>query len=155
MEKVNPWWITGISDGESCFQATVERSLKRRCGSPSYHLRFEIVLRDDDTETLNKLHRFFGIGNVYRSMNPRMQNGYLSHGVTKFLVCSVNDLKNHIIPHFDSFPLQSKKHNDYVKWRELVLFFASRLRKRWTSGDIQKVESMILDVRAARAYKIA
>lgn len=109
--SLNPWFLTGFSDGESSFKILVKKSLTHKNGWQII-ANFRIELHVKDLELLKSIQKFFnGIGQV----------GLVStRKLAYFEVTKLNDLVNIIIPHFDKHPLQSAKSLDYLLWKECV-----------------------------------
>ena len=67
------------------------------------------------------------------------------------------DLITKIIPHFQSFPLQSKKGRDYVVWKKIVLFVAEELlgkkgRLRRFPEKVDEVQRLCANLRTGRSF---
>lgn len=110
---VDPWYVTGFSDGEAAF--TFSRS------GNVFSLYFSITQREDNKVILEKIQRFFcGIGKIYwrKEQLPTKNSGHTRPNVY-FRVCRQDELPR-IIEHFDKFPLQSKKREAYNVWKEMV-----------------------------------
>jgi hypothetical protein len=112
-ENIDPWYVTGFSEGEAAF--TFSRS------GIAFALYFSITQRLDSKEILERVQKYFkGIGKIY-SRKERLPTN--SSGHTKqnayFRVCKQAELLQ-IVEHFDKFPLQSKKHEAYLVWRDMV-----------------------------------
>lgn len=66
---------------------------------------------------LKDLLTFFGVGRI--NIDNRRDN------TMKFVVSSVADVVNIIIPHFEAFPLQGSKHLNFLAFKEAALLIAS------------------------------
>jgi hypothetical protein len=113
-ESLNPWFVTGFSDGEAAF--TFSRS------GEGFSLYFSIRQREDNRVILEKIQSYFGgIGKIYfgKEQMPTRNSGH-SKPTAYFRVCKQNDLLR-IIEHFDKFPLRSKKQEVYNFWREMAI----------------------------------
>jgi len=108
MEKLNPNYIVGLTDGEGSFTAYVKnpdvsKDVKRRT---KVEPRFYIKLIEKDKKILYELKKYFGCGNVYFQIDKRAnhQNCY------RYEVANRTDLQNIIIPFFrsNSLRLRSK-----------------------------------------------
>lgn len=60
---------------------------------------------------LIKIHFFFGVGTIYEREN--------NNSVT-YAIQSLRDITNVILPHFDKYPLLTKKRADYVLFKQGV-----------------------------------
>jgi len=78
---------------------------------------FSIALRADDLRILEEIRQALGVGGIYlvpsRGENWQPQYMYAVH--------DKKDLTQVIIPHFEKYPLRSKKSRDFVIWKRLVL----------------------------------
>lgn len=107
---LSPWFITGFTDAEGSFGANFRRSTTSTLG-----MRFQPVmainLHKKDIDLLNKIRAYFG--NV----------GFITIGEksASFRVQSLKEISANIIPHFDKYPLISKKQADYLLFREIVM----------------------------------
>jgi len=70
--------------------------------------RFQIRLHPNDLPLLKK-YFFGGIGNINVSSKEQ---------AVSYRIEDIKSLTNVIIPHFDSYPLQSAKKIDYLLWKE-------------------------------------
>ena len=116
-EKLNPWFITGFSDGESCFSIYIGNSKSNITGW-SIKIIFQIQLHSKDLPLLLEIQSFFnGVGIINKESNRNMVN---------YRVTKIDDIVNVIIPHFDKYPLQSAKSIDYLLWKKCVFLIASK-----------------------------
>ncbi|MBI5873211.1 MAG: LAGLIDADG family homing endonuclease [Candidatus Omnitrophica bacterium] len=114
-ESLDPWFITGFSDGEAAF--TFSRS-----GEDVFALYFSICQREDNRGIVDKIQEYFnGIGKIYirKEQLPKKNSGRTKPSAY-FRVCKQKELLR-IIEHFDKFPLQSKKQEVYQIWREMAI----------------------------------
>ncbi len=166
----DPWWITGLVDGEGCFYASarlrVGNQAAYRKGDKGVRYpfmdmcsRFLIRLRADDVETLAKVRQYFGAGrlpHMKASKNKSGKSGSSPNPSFEFRISSLSDIQRVVIPHFDRYPLQSKKRHDYVVWKEIVEWMGvPRPRGWWKSDPIQalaEIESLVSKLRVGRDY---
>ena len=112
--KLNPWFVTGFTDAEGCFEVYLYLVNKpQNSTDPSgakwkIILRFEIHLHEKDKQLLEQIKNFFGVGSITHNGNS-----------IQYLVRSVSELEV-IIKHFDRYPLLSKKHADFVLFKSVV-----------------------------------
>ena len=98
--KLNPFYVTGFSDGEACFHLAIGVNPRYKIG---YYVNpgFIISIHKKDEELLRRIQAFFGgIGVIKQSATTR--------NTVEFRVLSINDL-NVLIEHFDQYPLITKK----------------------------------------------
>lgn len=105
---LNPFYVTGFSDGEACFHLAIGKNAKYKIG---YYVNpgFSIALHKKDENLLRKIQEFFGGIGVLR----------VKENIVQFRVFSIKDL-DIIIKHFDSYPLISKKLVDYLLFKEAL-----------------------------------
>ena len=125
----NNHWIAGFSDADASFQIKiVNRDNRPR---PEIRLNFQIDQKDKNVLLLIK--EKFG-GNIgYRSSLNTYYYGSTSFGSAK-----------EVIKYFDSFHLQSSKHNNYLKWRKAYLMIQAKdhLTKKGIDGILKLKNSM-------------
>lgn len=109
--ELNPFYVTGFSDGEACFHLAIGANPRYKIG---YYVNpgFVISIHKKDEELLRKIQAFFGgIGVIKPSVSTR--------NTIEFRVLSINDL-NVIIEHFDQYPLITKKWADYLLFKQAL-----------------------------------
>lgn len=130
---LDPWFITGFSDGEAAF--TYNRSGR------GLALCFSIRLRADDSSLLNSIQRYFGVGKIYYNKEslPNKNSGH-SKPSLYYRVSKVIELIK-IIHHFDKYPLMSKKAKAYKVWREMAI-----LKQNLGKPDFNKINQLSLNL---------
>ena len=103
--NLNPWYITGFTDGEGCFMLTIIKDKKYKLGW-RVACRFIISLNNKDLKLLNDIKYFFGVGNI----------SFMGENAIQYRVESLKDLAI-IINHFDKYPLITKKQADYILFK--------------------------------------
>lgn len=75
-------------------------------------------MHEKDRALIQSIQYFFGgIGYVSKPNNRAM---------VEFRVSTLNDIINIIIPHFDNFPLITKKSSDYILLRQIALLMLNK-----------------------------
>jgi hypothetical protein len=98
------WYVTGFVDGEGCFSVSFTERAKLKTGievRPS----FAIGQNRRSLPVLERIHAYFGCGAIRFS---RYDQTY------KYEVRSLKDLRERIIPHFQEYPLQTSKLQDFA-----------------------------------------
>jgi hypothetical protein len=121
--SLTPDYVAGFIDGEGCFCVSVHPH-------PSVALRerwllghsFQAYQHRDNVGILEMICSFFGCGAIY-AKGPKSS-------VMTFSVYRRAHLAERVIPFFDRYPLVSRKHEDYVKFREIVLAMHQGLHRR-------------------------
>jgi hypothetical protein len=108
--KLEAAWVTGFVDGEGCFHVGVNAHSDMRAG---YQVlpEFTVVQHERDVQLLYALKDFFGCGVVRRNHGDRMA----------YRVRGKEHLLRHIVPFFLKHPLKSRKHQDFQKFRRVLL----------------------------------
>ena len=98
-EPLDPWFVTGLTEGEGCFCVSLAVRSKMRMGievRPS----FALSLNEKDRSLLEDLQTFFECGWIRESRSDR---------TFKYEVRAARDLIGCILPHFERFPLRGAK----------------------------------------------
>ena len=96
---LDPWFVTGLSEGEGCFCVSFSQRSRLRLGlevRPS----FSLSLNEKDRPLLQDLQMFFGCGWLRESRGDR---------TVKYESRSAHQLLEHVVPHFEQFPLRGNK----------------------------------------------
>jgi hypothetical protein len=121
--RLNPFFVSGFTDAEGSFIISISRSSRYKVGWSAVAC-FQIVLHIKDLDLLYKIQEFFkGVGSI--TINKNRCN---------YIVNGHSDLINVIIPHFDAFPLISKKQADYLLFRKALLDFIQPKKHLTLSG---------------------
>ena len=127
MKNLNPYFITGICDGESYFYIRISKNSKYKIGW-SVDLSFGISLHNKDKALLEKIELYFGIGSITNKGKDLIQ----------YRVSSINKLET-IINHFDKYPL-TQKCFDYQLWK--MAFYLVKDKEHLTLEGVQKIVSI-------------
>ena len=145
---LTPHYISGFIDGEGCFSVSIHPHPSIEC--PERWLIapcFQAYQHRDNVEILELIRDYFGCGRI-SAKGP-------NSSVMTDSVYSKRDLEAVIIPFFDSYPMLSRKHEDFLKFREIVLAMRSK-EHREESGFRKIVElAFTMNQRGKqRRYKI-
>ena len=115
---LNPFFVTGFSDGEACFHLAIGKNPKYKNG---YYVNpgFSIVLHIKDKLLLEKIPEFFW-GN--RNIKNKKRKLYSMEPPPVF---SIKDLEK-IIAHFDKYSLLTKKQIDYMVFKEALCLIKNK-----------------------------
>jgi len=115
-EKLNPHYVAGFIDGEGSFSVSIgkHKTLKRRF---EVRCEFEIELRKDDQEILERILVTIGAGKIYDCSYDRY--GWYPHA--KYKITNMKDMIDYLFPLLDRYPLQAKKSRVYILFKEIVL----------------------------------
>jgi NADH:ubiquinone oxidoreductase subunit K len=105
----DPLFITGLFDAEGSFVIRIINNPKLVKGCQA---RIQIKMHENDRALIQSIQEFFGwIGYVSKPNN---------YSMVEFRVSTVKDLVDVIIPHFDNYPLNTKKYLDYLLFKKIV-----------------------------------
>jgi hypothetical protein len=120
--SLTPDYVSGFIDGEGCFSVSVHPHPSVRYGTRWLIAPcFQTYQHRDNVEILERIREFFGCGRV-SAKGP-------NSNVLTYSVYRRQDLESVIIPFFERYPLVSRKHEDFVKFREVVLMMQQRLHR--------------------------
>jgi hypothetical protein len=103
-------WVTGFVDGEGCFHVGINPHSDMTAG---YQVlpEFTVVQHERDVQVLHGLKAYFGCGVVRTNHGDRMA----------YRVRSQEHLLQRIVPFFLKHPLKTRKHIDFMKFRDVLL----------------------------------
>lgn len=146
--KLNPWYVSGLVDGEGCFCITLakHRTNKSRLDP---RLMFEIEMIIDEQPLLEALRSLFGCGHIYILNYERY--GWRPH--VKYAVKNYRDITEKIIPFFKTYPLMGKKRKDFVLFCQASEIFDKGGHK--TERGIKKLRDIQSRMNLRRKLKLA
>ncbi len=119
--SLNPWYVTGLIEGEGCFCISISTHKSTRVGFEA-RLMFEVEMIIDDQPLLKKLQQTMGCGHLYVLNYERY--GWRPH--VKFAVKSHKDINTKVIPFFTKYPLVGKKRKDFKLFCEANELFNNK-----------------------------
>jgi hypothetical protein len=131
-KTINPFFITGLTDGEGSFISTIRMNSSYRMGW-RVEVLFQLVLHQKDLDLLKAIQAYFGgIGSIVKA----------DKDMYAFKVTSLKEILTYIIPHFDMYPLITQKKADYLLFKDIALMMKK--------GDHLNKEGLqsIVDIRA-------
>lgn len=105
-QSISPWFISGYSDAEGCFNVGLQKNPNGK-----FYVRpsFQIHVHSKDNLLLMQIKAYFqGIGNIY-----------ISGDKSKFTVRSLDEILK-IITHFDNYPLITQKKADFILFKKII-----------------------------------
>jgi hypothetical protein len=126
--KLNPWFVTGFTDGEGNFLINIRPKSNRNSGY-SVELVFRINLHSRDRALLEKIRDFFGVGRLTAESKNYAQ--YWAGALEDILV---------IVNHFDNYPLITQKWADYQLFKQAVELVTRK--EHLTSEGLKKLVSI-------------
>jgi hypothetical protein len=128
---LDPWFVSGLTEGEGCFCISFAIRPKLRVGLEA-RPSFSLSLNERDRELLGDLQTYFGCGWIRESRSDR---------TLKYEARSVQDLTDRIIPHFEAYPLRGAKRRSFEGFAEVCQMVGQ--------GDHLRSEGMAEIVRIA------
>lgn len=156
------WYFTGLTDGEGHFG--MYRYVNPKTGNVGFGTNFRIAMRMDESEHITAVARRFGCGKLYhKSRQSQRDKGKADGDSVSWDVTRINDLFGTLVAHFERFPLQFKKRDDYKVWMPAVVLMhgKSKLprkcwtnagRTRYTDEDVKFLEDTYWSLRDVRKY---
>ena len=115
---LHPLWITGFSDAEASFGLDFVRKSSSRTGWQILPV-FKIHLHKKDLALLQQIQSYFN--NLAQESGQECHGHFLVSGdMAMWRVGSMAELNHVILPHFDKYPLITKKLADYLLFRDAV-----------------------------------
>lgn len=122
--SLNPYWVTGFSDGDSSFYAPINDNTNQ------IRVVYSISLNERELPLLKKIQSFFyGIGYIGKDVNNQ---------AFYYKVSRREDISSIIIEHFNYYPLISKKFKDFTIWLQIVKLM--ELRNHLTPEGLIKIK---------------
>lgn len=115
---LNPWYLTGLVDGEGSFCITISKHKTKKLGFDP-RLSFEIEMIIEDKPLLEEVKETLKCGNVYTLSYERY--GWRPHA--KFSTKSQKEIFDKIIPFFKKYPMKGKKRKDFEFFCEAAEMF--------------------------------
>lgn len=149
-KKLNPYYIAGFIDGEGSFSVSIgkHKTLKRGL---EVRPEFEIELRADDREILERILVTIGCGHIYDLSYERY--GWYPH--VKYKITNNKDLVEFLFPFLDNCPLQAKKKEAYKRFKQIVLMISRK--EHLTDKGFAKIIKLREEIRVrgkkARSYE--
>jgi len=126
--ELNPWFITGFTDGEGSFSLSV-RDIDKDTKKGRVLYVFSIILHEKDEGILRSIQSTLGIGKIYAHGKQGVQ----------FRVESKKELLI-LIEHFDKYPLITKKSKDFVCFKQAI--FLVKNKEHLTKQGLLKLVSL-------------
>ena len=124
--ELDAQWIVGFTDGEGCFHVGVAKHPEMKMGVQVLP-ELTIVQHKRDVHVLHAIKRFFCCGAVRTNHGDRMC----------FRVRKLRNILDHVIPFFDQHPLKTRKRQDFLAFRDVVL--AMSRGEHLTDAGLQRI----------------
>lgn len=115
--NIDPWFVTGLFDAESSFVITILKNADLKTGW-RVQARVQLKMHERDRVLVQSISNYFkGIGYVTKPNNL---------STVEFRVSTLKDIVDVIIPHFDNYPLITKKRSDYELFKKIILLMLNK-----------------------------
>lgn len=118
LQLPDPWYITGLVDGEGSFHIAIYQDQRMKTGLkiiPEFHVSQNAA----SEHVLRELKTYFACG--YTKVNHRSRQ---SDQTMVYVVRDRNALLTKIIPFFEQYPLRTTKANDFSHFARIVRFMS-------------------------------
>lgn len=135
--KLNNEWVQAFVDGEGSFQFRIANAMSR--GKPYIALTptLEIAQSNHDVGILSAFVLFFGNGYIKPKYDINDMEAAKSSRIVNRFVINQQSLVTQL---FDKYPLLTRKHLDYLSWKELIRLKAERAQD--TPEGLQKMKEI-------------
>ena len=133
-------WIVGFVDGEGCFYVGVNPNKEMTTGHQVLP-EFTVVQHKRDIQVLHALKKFFGCGVVRTNHGDRMA----------FRVRSLKHLEELIIPFFEKHDLKTKKRQDFISFRKILIMM--NRGEHLTLEGIEEIKLIASKMNTGKAFK--
>jgi hypothetical protein len=113
--NLDPWFITGFSDGEATFTFNIIKSPSNPVGH-KLQLFFLITLHKKDLPLLTLIQKYF---------DNKGQDLKVTGDTVRLTISSIKDLEV-VIKHFDAYPLITQKLADYLLFKQVYTIICNK-----------------------------
>jgi hypothetical protein len=138
--KLNPYFVTGLTEAEGCFSITKHKD-NRAKNNISIGLRFKLTMLSNEMDLLQNLKLFFNCGVITINKD----------GSIDFLVRDIKSLNKIIIPHFMDFPLRGTKHLDFLSFKDALGLINNK--EHLTKIGLDKLILISTEMNSNRTYE--
>jgi len=131
--NLQPWQITGLTDGEGGFYCSILKTgSKNEDKAFRVKLEFKIVQKSHSENILIKIQNYFACGSVV--IDNRKTD------TKKYHVTALSDIINIIIPHFDKFPCLTSKFLNFSDWKDIAKLMEAK--EHLTKEGLEKIREI-------------
>ncbi len=137
VSRLEAQWVVGFVDGEGCFYVGINAQPEMKAG---YQVlpEFTVVQHKRDVQLLYALKQFFGCGVVRQNHGDRMA----------YRVRGFEHLLERIVPFFERHPLKTRKHLDFLKFRQVLMMMQGN--EHLTLEGIEKIRQIASEMNTGR-----
>ena len=141
-EKLLPWQVTGLADGEGGFNCFIENTGKGLTGH-TVKLEFKVTQKTHSSGILYELQEFFGCGSVV--IDNRKTD------TKKYHITALSSILEKIIPHFESYPCLTSKFLNFIDWKQIALIMSKK--EHLTIKGIEEIKELISKMNKNRSFE--
>ncbi|KAM3066758.1 hypothetical protein ACMFMG_011898 [Clarireedia jacksonii] len=108
--KMDLWFLTGITDAEGSFGVNISRDPSRKSGYIITHF-FMMGLNLKDRPILESIKATLGVGEIY--LHPQ-------DNTCRYKVSNLDQLLEAVVPHFMAYPLVTQKRFDFDTFQKIL-----------------------------------
>lgn len=110
--KIDPFWVTGFSDAEGCFNINIQITKK---GNRYITSSFKIAQDFKDIDIQYSQKNYFKVGQItIHKYEARLE------------IMGFKNAIQYVIPHFDKYSQITQKQADYILWKNIIMFQNSK-----------------------------
>ena len=136
---LDPNWLSGFAEGESCFFVSIYKSPRSRLGL-AVQLVFRITQHYRDIKLLKSIEKFFGCGRVEKR----------NVEACDFTVNSLKDFELKIIPFFLKYPLQGSKYLNFIDFNKIVKIM--KIKGHLTKKGLERIKDIKAGMNTRRKF---
>jgi len=140
INKLNPWYITGLTDSEGTFSCYIQRETKEKI---TVSLEFKITPKSHSEKVLFDTFNYFSVGSVVID-NRRTDT-------KKFHVTNLKFILNKILPHFDHYPCITSKILNYLDWKKIAILLSKN--KNLTEEGVTEIKLILSNMNTKRSFE--
>lgn len=112
VNKINPNWITGFTDGDGCFYFKLSKTILAS---------YELTQNTHDYLLLNSIKNYFKTGNISPNLKNIycMKNALNNKSISRYYINTKEGI-NKVINHFNKYPLLTNKKISFEYWKILI-----------------------------------
>lgn len=141
-EKLLPWQVTGLADGEGGFNCFIEKTGKGLTGH-TVKLEFKVTQKTHSSGILYELQEYFGCGSVV--IDNRKTD------TKKYHITALSSILEKIIPHFESYPCLTSKFLNFIDWKQIALIMSKK--EHLTIKGIEEIKELISKMNKNRSFE--
>ena len=121
--------MSGFVDGEGCFNVSLEKKEKFKLGI-EIRVSFSVSQGQSSRDLIEKISFFFNTCTETKNIRPDRKTD-------KYETRKLEHILSEVIPHFDKYPLESNKQNDFLKFKEVC--FLMKQKKHLIKTDLERI----------------